>query len=302
MACYHPIPALQDRRGGDLRLHPPLGTANLEIPCGTCLGCRTDNALAWARRAQHEATLWQHNCFITLTYDDAHLPDPPALQPRHLTKFFKRLRRRLDRPTPTMAWDGATKPRYLACGEYGERTLRPHYHALLFNLSFHDKKRVGEDLYASDALRELWPLGDNRIGELTGASANYVAQYTMKKISPDDLARSLNWERDAVTGLVYNADTGEIAQRPFIRMSRKPPIGNGWLLKYKEDLQHGYLLHHARKEKIPRAIIKQLTKIDPQLAEQATYKASQHKRGDHNRTAAEIIHERYRQLTARPTL
>lgn len=298
MGCYHPIPAHQDSRGGELRLHPPLGTANLEIPCGTCIGCRTQHALEWARRAQQEASTWEHNCFLTLTYDEKNLPHSNNLVPKHLTDFIKRLRRAADRAEPALARDRSSQIRYLASGEYGETTHRPHFHLLLFNATFTDAYRVGKDLRESPTVGKYWKKGTHRLGELTGASANYVAQYTMKKIGPADLARSPNWDRDAITGCVYDTTTGEIRQQPFLRMSRKPPIGNGWLLKYKNDLQHGYLIHDARKEKIPRALIKQLAKIDPQLAEQATFNASQHKRGHKDLNAAERIHQRYRELTA----
>lgn len=276
MPCYHPIPARQDRPGAEIRLHPHLGEANLQLPCGGCLGCRTSLALQWARRAQQEASLWDHNCFVTLTYDDKHLPDNGHLRPKHLTDFIKRLRRRLDRPAPAIAWNPNSKPRYLASGEYGETTLRPHYHILLFNAAFTDGRRVGKDLWESPELLDLWKLGTHRIGALTGASANYVAQYSLKKL---------------VTPEGRHDNNGEVYKDPFIRMSKKPPLGNGWLLKYKNDLRHGYLVSNdARKEKIPRALMKQLAKIDPELAEQASYNASKAPRRIENLSAAEEIH------------
>lgn len=286
MACYHPIPAHQDRTGGPVRLWPPVGTATLNLPCGRCLGCATDLATDWAHRAELEVSQWDHNCFLTLTYDDEHLPDHGHLRPKHVTDFLKRLRRRLDRPGAAIAWNGTTKPRYLYSGEYGETTLRPHYHLLLFNTAFTDRYRVGKNLWESPQVSKLWKKGGHRLGELTGASANYVAQYSLKKL---------------VTPEERHDENGEIYRRPFIRMSLKPPIGEKWTEKYKQDLQQGYLIRDARKKRIPRGMKKQLAKIDPLLAEQAAYAAQQHTRTKHDLTAAEKIHESKNALfTSRP--
>lgn len=276
MACYHPIPAWQHPTGGPLKLWPPVGTATLKIPCGTCLGCVTDHATQWAHRAELEATAWAHNCFLTLTYDDEHLPENGHLRPKHVTDFLKRLRRRLDRPGAAIAWDPISKPRYLYSGEYGEKTLRPHYHILLFNAAPTDAHRVGKGLWESPQITKLWQKGGHRIGELTGASANYVAQYTLKKL---------------VTPVDEHDENGEVYKPPFIRMSLKPPLGQKWTEKYKEDLQHGYLIRNARKNKIPRAMMKQLTKLDPQLADTAAQAAQQHKHKHQDLQAAEKIHQ-----------
>ena len=62
-----------------------------------------------------------HNAYITLTYNDDHLPANGSLQPRDLQLFWKRLRKAR---TPGI--------RYYACGEYGDQTARPHYHAIIF--------------------------------------------------------------------------------------------------------------------------------------------------------------------------
>lgn len=284
MACYHPIPAYQDQPGQPVRLWPPVGTANLQLPCNNCLGCHTDLATDWAHRAQLEASQWDHNCFVTLTYDNGHdkrgrphLPPNGHLRPKDLQRFIKRLRRGIDRGDPEIQTIKPPGLRYLASGEYGETNQRPHFHLLLFNCRFTDQKAVGRTLFESEALKKYWTLGGHRIGTLTGASANYVAQYSLKK-----LALPVGSRCDP---------EGEIYQPPFLRMSLKSPIGERWTQRYKEDLQHGYLIHNARKTRIPRAIKKQIAKTDPQLAELATYNAQRHTRGHHDLTAAELIHQ-----------
>lgn len=277
MACYHPIPAHQGGTGEKVRLWPPVGTANLQLPCGRCLGCATDLATDWAHRAELEASHWQNNSFLTLTYDEAHLPENAHLRPADLTRFIKRLRRGLDRQDPALLRHPSSGLRYLASGEYGDKSSRPHFHILLFNCDFADKVLTAKNLYESETLRKYWKLGGHKIGDLTGASANYVAQYSLKKL---------------VTPEERHDENGEMYHRPFIRMSLKPPIGETWLRQYKNDLQHGYLIRNARKKRIPRGLKKQLAKLDPQLAEQATFKALQNKNPTrHNLQAAEIIHQ-----------
>lgn len=280
MACYHPIPALQQHPGEKPTLWARPEVANLTLPCGNCIGCKTEHALGWARRSQYEASAWDHNCFVTLTYDDDHLPHRGYLVASHLQKFIKRLREAHRKGRAPAIRSTPAGPRYLACGEYGETTGRPHYHLLLFNCAFADQVLHAKDLYESPTLSKLWRKGNHKIGALTGASANYVAQYTLKKIG---------WQKD-LDGLPPHDDEGEVIQPPFLRASLKPPIGESWTRKHYLDLQHGYLVVNGRKEKIPRALKRQMKKIDPALAEEADFKASQHPKRKDNLQAAELIH------------
>lgn len=283
MACYHPIPAFQDQDGAPVRLWPPVGTATVELPCGSCVGCKTDRAAEWARRAEHEASCWKHNCFLTLTYKEA----PGELVPADLQAFLKRLRRHIDRRNPVVHTLGRRGLRYLGCGEYGDRTGRPHYHLLLFNCGFADAYQVGKDLYESPLINQLWPQGAHRLGQLTGGAANYVAQYTLKKI-----------------GRAYADADGVQIQSPFLRMSTRPAIGFAWLEKHKTDCRHGFIIQDGQKRPIPRAYKKQLKKLDGQLAEQAQFNTQQktkHKEKP-NLQAAETIHKRKLQLAHARTL
>lgn len=126
-------------------------------------------------RCVHEAQLHEHNCFVTLTYNDESLPEHGTLYKPHLTDFWKRLRYHKG------------EFRYYACGEYGENTKRAHYHACLFGIDFQDKKpfrRIGEHwLYISQELTEIWGHGNTSIGSLTFETAAYTARYVTKKLS-----------------------------------------------------------------------------------------------------------------------
>jgi len=161
------------------------------------------------------------NCFITLTLDDDHLvyggQQHAILVPRDLELFWKQLRKRTGR-----------RFRYFACGEYGSKSNRPHYHACVFGLDFEDKKlwkvENGINLYTSDFLDSVWKRGMCTVGDVTFESAAYVARYTMKKHTRlDALLKGIPPE--------------------FIRMSRGGRgkhglggIGSSWYDKFKTDV------------------------------------------------------------------
>lgn len=180
-------------RGGD-----PRYVNHLEISCGKCRGCRADTALMWSIRGYHESTLHQQNSFITLTYDDDHLPSDGKIDKRHLQLFFKRLRR-----------DG-TKIRYLACGEYGSHTRRPHYHAIIFGKDWLEgSQMVTDKLYTNKTLVDTWGYGLVSVAPVTMASICYVCGYVNKKTEDTD---------------------------SFNLMSRRPGIGHRWLDLYSDDI------------------------------------------------------------------
>lgn len=292
MPCYHPIAALQVGSEAP-RLWPPLGTANLALPCGRCLGCKTARATQWARRCQHEASQYEHNTFITLTYADENLPSHRELQPERLQQFFKRLRKRATYKRGTIVGDHRRNIRYFACGEYGEKSGRPHYHAILFNAGFSDRRRVGKDLYESEILNDLWPYGSNRVGEATPAAASYIAQYSMKKQG----------------GAGTIAEGGVWIPAPFLRMSLKPAIGADWLKQYKSDLTHGYVIDKGFKSPIPRTYKERLKREDPQFLEEVLGRVAQHisrtpsDRNNPDRLAAqEIIQRSLKTLNEKRTI
>lgn len=193
------------------------------LSCGQCIGCRLEYSRQWAVRSMHEAQLHADNCFITLTYDNDHLPKDSGLDKTHFQKFIKRLRKSCNH-----------KVRYFHCGEYGEQTFRPHYHALLFGHEFKDKELAGESngipFYKSQTLNGLWPYGaQNSIGDLTFESAAYVARYAVKKIT-GSVAPEYYTTVQPTTGEAFQI------QPEYCTMSRRPGIGEGWYRKYHADV------------------------------------------------------------------
>jgi len=121
-----------------------------------------------------------------------------------------------------------TRIRFFACGEYGEKHSRPHFHACLFNFRPQDGEQIQQNLYRSPTLERLWPHGFSSFGDLTFESAAYVARYVCKKVT-GDLAPQ-HYETVCL-------DTGEIIQRTpeMANMSRRPGIGHGWLQRFHRD-------------------------------------------------------------------
>ena len=122
MPCFSPLEAIQtvDRqirffaRGsvGKSRAAADNVLRELSPPCGQCIGCRLERSRQWAIRCVHESQLHENSVFVTLTYSDEFCPI--SLEYAHFQNFMKRLRKKFG---PT---------RMYMCGEYGERTFRPH--------------------------------------------------------------------------------------------------------------------------------------------------------------------------------
>lgn len=165
----------------------------------------------------HEASCHASNCFVTLTYDDAHLPYRSMLHYPDFQNFMKRLR-------------NVAKARFYMCGEYGPETWRPHYHACLFGVDFADKKYwrtsdAGSKCYRSDFLERLWPLGHCELGDVNFESAAYVARYCVQKVTGHNA--EAHYAR-------VDADGAYSLPPEFNHMSLKPGIGAGWFDKYKD--------------------------------------------------------------------
>lgn len=260
MPCFHPLKGYYARK-----TNPETGKRSVvfnsndgfydhkvDLPCGRCIGCRLERSRQWATRCVHETRLHSQNSFITLTFRNAcplavltargryqrlrkkYLSDPTvSLQKHYIQLFWKRLRKEIN-------GNQKSDLRYYHCGEYGERTSRPHHHAILFNYDFPDKvlkKRENEtNYYTSKTLTNLWPHGDHIIGDATFESAAYVARYCTKKIN-GPIAK------DHYKGRLPEYST----------MSRRPGIGRGWLDKYTSDIfPNDFIIIRGKKCKVPK--------------------------------------------------
>ncbi len=163
----------------------------VEVPCGSCLGCRLDYSLDWALRLVAESKTCKDAYMLTLTYDDDHLPmikpnrdldvQVPTLWTKsEFGKWFKNFRRQVEYHY------SVTGLRYFMCAEYGSKFHRPHYHLILFNFHFPDLikwnvTKAGSQLYRSPFLEKVWKYGFSSVGEVNPECCAYVARYVLKK-------------------------------------------------------------------------------------------------------------------------
>lgn len=233
----------------------------------------------------------KQNCFITLTYRDDKLPHGNTLQHEDFQRFMKRLRKHVanttteglithnDKPVvdnyppngriiqnqkPCENSKAKRKIRFYMAGEYGEKTERAHYHAILFGHDFADKKyyaksrsSINASIYTSETLDKIWKNGNCYIGAVTFESAAYVARYIMKKI---------NGEKQKPKYEKIIMETGEIIDRKpeYNKMSLKPGIGAKWLEKYAADAYpEGKVVARNHKSKTPKYYDKKYKKLDP---------------------------------------
>lgn len=255
MPCYKPIHGFR-APGGQIKFSRSGAYAHAPttVSCGQCIGCRLERSRQWAVRMMHEASLKDANCFLTLTYDQDHYPPRGSLRVSDWQLFAKKLRSRMG------------KFRFFHCGEYGERTRRPHLHAAIFGLDFARDRvlekhtKAGHALYRSDLLDEIWGNGNCWIGELTFESAAYIARYITKKITGDQAATHY--------GELIDERTGEIT--PYLKpeyttMSRRPGIGKGWIDKYLEETYlFDEVIVRGNSTRPPKFYDQQLEKLDPE--------------------------------------
>lgn len=213
MQCVNPLVVKNPNLfvNGDMR-------QTILVPCGHCISCRIARSREWAVRLLHESEFWDEFCFVTLTYSEENLVSP-SLIPRDLTLFFKRLRKDL----------GKRKIKYFACGEYGDRFGRPHFHAIIFGLGTFDKKLIQEN----------WDKGYVKVGTLTYQSCRYVAGYVQKKLYGK--------------GAKYYSDNGLVP--PFSRCSKH--LGEEYVDKYWNKL---YSMGRVTVNGVPMALPRYYTK------------------------------------------
>lgn len=210
----------------------------LEVPCGRCIACKIQHSREWAQRILHEVeTSPRGAIFTTLTYSDYVGP----LVFKDLTDFWKRLRKRLNAPI-----------KYFACGEYGEKNGRPHFHAIVFNLPVGSEwNNELQCFYSPDKVIETaWGHGLVFNGTVTYDSARYVAGYILKQPSKKlDLGGftppSLRVSRGI--GLDYlNSHFGQVFNGLYVNGVRTSLPR--YYLKKRPELMESYSPFHLQKD------------------------------------------------------
>lgn len=194
------------------KINPDARLAVTPFPCGQCLHCRINQSMVWSTRIKLERDLWPDSIFVTLTYNDEHLPiinNTNSLSKEDYTNFLKRLRQNI---TPR-------RIRTIGVGEYGPNTNRPHYHLIIFN------SKPGDETHIENAWsKEGEPMGFVDTSILTDARANYIAGYVVDKL----------------------LDRGKIdssVERPFMRSSKGST--KNICAKFKGGIGAGYAYYVA---------------------------------------------------------
>lgn len=239
MSCYHPligvVEGIKDNGKKKIRIIKNVESIDYEkndengvilLPCGHCIGCRLDYSRSWADRMMLELETAKKAIFLTLTYDNDHihwtqfnLDDSPmfgTLDKRDCQLFMKRLRK---------AFDGV-KIRFFLAGEYGNKTGRPHYHAIVYGLGLSDfedlycigRNELGQKYFNSPCLAKIWNNGFVLIADVSWKSCAYVARYVTKKFNGEKA--------------VEYAKRNVIPE--FSLMSRKPGIGAEYLQQHPD--------------------------------------------------------------------
>lgn len=193
----------------------PKTIKGMVLRCGKCISCRLQRSREWSLRMLHESSYWDCNCFVTLTYNDEHLPEGLTLVKRDYQLFLKRLRKDLKRPL-----------RYFLAGEYGERYVRPHYHVVFFGVSASDY----------DSINRCWAKGFVKVDVLTEGRIKYCVKYLHK-----------------VSGVKADKDywTSNGLLPPFVVQSNG--IGERAAYDLYKSLQDKrYITLHGRKYGVPR--------------------------------------------------
>lgn len=182
--CLSPIEAWQSKR-----VNPETGKRDpvfsrkdafvdlpkFRLPCSKCINCVAKVRRKRGVKVYHESIMHEYSCFITPTYDDEHCPG--EVVGSDFQKFMKRWR----------YYNPEVFVKYLAVGELGEQTQRPHFHAIICGTDFVRGAEFSPDYsnWRNDQLEEIWGKGHIRIDPVTPASAIYVAGYTHKKLVND---------------------------------------------------------------------------------------------------------------------
>lgn len=207
------------------------------VPCQKCNFCLQNRRNDWAFRLLEEQKVSSTANFLTLTYDNEHVPfvwenDYPlelTLEKKHLYTFHETIKKSQKRLLKKSYKDW--KIRYYSVGEYGTKTDRPHYHSIMFN--------IHPDILGKLNEGQIWSKGHVYMGTVTPGSAAYVAKYMIDRELHNDRKR----------------------QKQFSSMSRNPGIGNSYLINrawhrenddYNPDNFRIYAIQDGKKVRLPR--------------------------------------------------
>lgn len=144
----------------------PLNHREMAVPCRKCSVCRVGKISFLEKLCDFE-TITQYqkgrfSSFLTLTLRDEHISHCGLCRGQY-TRFLDLFRIRLKRQF-------GLSYKYVGCAEYGDTTMRPHYHYVLFGVSPSQVETI---------LRDVWQHSIFDVGYLSAGGTRYVIDYIM---------------------------------------------------------------------------------------------------------------------------
>lgn len=294
MSCYHPLKAFvvgkTDTGKRELSIQPyttdfvvkvngfwrprcgspPLNEITrsefVTIPCGQCMGCRIDYSRQWANRMMLELGYHKDAWFVTLTYDNAHLPltvskpdengevvELGTLCKRDFQLFMKRLRKATGQDL-----------RYYCSGEYGSTTARPHFHAIIYGLHLPDddlsdsgKSMDGFRYYRSKIVETAWSARARGHENDKSFPISLIGMVCVAPVSWETCAYTARYVAKKVNGKLAEVYDRNNLVPEFSLMSRRPGIAYQYYLDHKKEIYDGDVIflrtpQGGRKIKPPR--------------------------------------------------
>ncbi|QCS37168.1 replication initiation protein [Tortoise microvirus 63] len=195
----------------------------VQVGCRHCLSCRLDYQIALEFAVKHELfDIYQSGlgaCFATLTYADSALPPHGSLRKSDFQNFLKNVRIQAKRK-------GTLPPfKYLACGEYGDKFGRPHYHVIFLGVT---------DALFNQFIRPLWKHGLCDCSTLGSGAIRYVLKYCTKS---------------AMGSKAKEMYDDQSLTRPFIVHSKR--LGFNWLIRNRDDLVANNFCYLNKGHRVP---------------------------------------------------
>lgn len=228
----------------------PFMDGSVPYGCGQCNPCRINTRRKKKNRLIFEEKSHSNAAFITLTYDDKHLPTNGSLNIRDYQLFLKRIRKHYAKFNIHL--------RFLVVGEYGEETFRPHYHFALFgafpciNLHYDAFQRKKCTCEACSIVKKCWTLGDSDNAYLTPHSAEYIAGYVTKKLTKKEDDRLLRLDLQTLEPYYLHPEFARSSLRPGLGALAMDEIADSLMTDHGCDLmlQIGdvpHMLKHGSK-------------------------------------------------------
>lgn len=232
----------------------------IKVKCGKCPTCQRQKAQEWAIKLINESKYHNESCFITLTFDNKILLDKnskankygalPSFNKKIETsmEYFKKFIKRLRRKFPEK------KISYFHVAEYGEKTHRPHHHAILFGVNFNEDRKEcqisksGHPQMYSETLQQLWACGNTTLQDCNSNNIIYIAQYSLKKFKNNIANKKYNTKMTFSNRCKMN-----------IKFARRNP----------ELIRKGYLQDtDGKKYKIPKSYLNNFKKDEGTIYEE----------------------------------